>query len=109
MDTYDTLITATDNTVTDVQLTPVCASMLVDQEATTHDRLARLHSINYGCTELDDVVLRGGLQRGSIVGISATDTDCFGLMVRFFLSLFFLIQLLKRVDGSTRHDKIDLG
>lgn len=66
-----------------IQPDPVCASTLASNEATLQDRLARFQPIQYGCKELDGIVLLGGLQRGSVVGVSADNTDGFGLLVRF--------------------------
>ncbi len=87
---------------------PICASTLAGKEASLHDRLATWQPVKYGCTELDSAILLGGLQRGSVVGVSADDADGFGLLVRsFFCPL--LRWMLKRLDGVPMYDKSNLG
>ncbi|OAR02803.1 hypothetical protein LLEC1_00209 [Akanthomyces lecanii] len=60
---------------------PVCASTLASEETSLQDRLAKLQLVQYGCAELDGAVLLGGLQRGSVVGVSADNADGFGLLM----------------------------
>lgn len=64
-----------------VQPEPVRASQLSADELNEHERLLTMQPLRYGCTELDNAVLLGGLHRGSIVGVSADDVDGFGLLV----------------------------
>ncbi|EGX95083.1 hypothetical protein CCM_03355 [Cordyceps militaris CM01] len=59
---------------------PTCALALAGEEASLHGRLSSFPLVKYGCTELDEAVLLGGLERGSVVGISADDVDGFGLL-----------------------------
>ncbi|KAM3426877.1 hypothetical protein MY4824_009766 [Beauveria thailandica] len=78
MKSYNALANNTDDS--SQQPKPVNALMLACKEASLRDRLARFQPVRYGCTELDGALLCGGLQRGSIVGISA-DVDGFGLLM----------------------------
>ncbi|KAH8711136.1 hypothetical protein HC256_007951 [Beauveria bassiana] len=78
MKSYNALANITDDS--SQQPKPVSAIVLACKEASLRDRLARFQPVRYGCTELDGALLRGGLQRGSIVGISA-DFDGFGLLM----------------------------
>lgn len=69
---------------------PTCALALAGEEASLHGRLSSFPLVKYGCTELDEAVLLGGLERGSVVGISADDVDGFGLLVWLFCSRVIL-------------------
>jgi len=62
---------------------PLPASVLLNQQLARQEELRRRGSILTGCSELDQYVLLGGLDRGSVVGISAEDDDV-GLRVGFF-------------------------
>lgn len=64
-----------------VQPEPVRASQLSTDELNEQERLSTMKPLRYGCAELDNAVLLGGLRRGSIVGVSADDVDGFGLLV----------------------------
>ncbi|KAK0655885.1 hypothetical protein B0T16DRAFT_451511 [Cercophora newfieldiana] len=55
--------------------TPLPASALLDRELTRKQTLWDTGNILTGCVELDEDVLLGGLERGSVVGISAEDED----------------------------------
>lgn len=62
---------------------PVPASVLADGEAARRDGLRARGPCHSGCRELDEYVLMGGgFERGSVVGVSADDSDGFGLAVR---------------------------
>ncbi|KAK4041752.1 hypothetical protein C8A01DRAFT_14578 [Parachaetomium inaequale] len=53
-------------------LSPLPASLLLDRELARKEVLAgRGNPITTGCSELDDYVLLGGFERGSVVGVSA--------------------------------------
>lgn len=50
---------------------PILASYLLDIEEKQRKRFAKFgETIRTGCSEIDEYVLRGGLERGIIVGIS---------------------------------------
>ena len=63
-------------------LQPIDGGTLYRLEAARRDRLKQRGNCLVGCKELDDYVLLGGFERGSIVGISAEE-DEFGLLVSF--------------------------
>ncbi|KAH7157499.1 hypothetical protein B0J13DRAFT_520230 [Dactylonectria estremocensis] len=56
-------------------LEPISASVLADREARRRDAATALGSCRTGCADLDDYVLLGGFERGSIVGLSAEDEE----------------------------------
>jgi len=62
------------------QLKPVSASALFDDELRRKHQGKRQGHVLTGCSEIDDHVLLGGLERGSVVGISSEDEDM-GLLV----------------------------
>lgn len=62
---------------------PIPASQLASYEADRSRHLHALEPLQYGCAELDGVLL-GGLPRGSIVGISSDDENGFGMLVSWF-------------------------
>ena len=51
-------------------------------EIQRRDACASLHNILSGCAVLDQDVMQGGFERGTVVGISAETVDSFGEMVR---------------------------
>ncbi|KAI1779091.1 hypothetical protein F4818DRAFT_239165 [Hypoxylon cercidicola] len=59
---------------------PVTGATLYELEVARRERLRRRGRIRTGCVEIDEAVLSGGFERGSVVGISAEDVD-FGLLV----------------------------
>ncbi|KAM0439761.1 hypothetical protein ACHAPT_000855 [Fusarium lateritium] len=59
----------------DFPLDPVPASVLADKEARRRDAAAELGRCMTGCAVLDDEVLLGGFERGSVVGVSAEDEE----------------------------------
>lgn len=72
-------------------LQPLSAALLLDHELARRGSLSRKGNLTTGSAELDEHVLLGGFQRGSVVGISAEE-DEMGLSVRFFyFFLFFII------------------
>lgn len=63
---------------------PVSASTLASIEKQRRDFVRGLGPCRSGCDDLDDyVLLSGGFERGSVVGISAEDEDGVGVMVGF--------------------------
>lgn len=70
----------------DVVPVPVSASVLVGRELDRRRRLSRRGNVLTGCRDVDEYVLLGGLERGSVVGVSAEE-DEMGLLVSFFFLL----------------------
>ncbi|EEU47343.1 uncharacterized protein NECHADRAFT_35701 [Fusarium vanettenii 77-13-4] len=56
-------------------LDPIPASVLADKEARRRDAAVELGYCLTGCAVLDDDVLLGGFERGSVVGVSAEDEE----------------------------------
>lgn len=56
-------------------LEPISASVLADKEARRRDAATALGSCRTGCADLDDYVLLGGFERGSVAGLSAEDEE----------------------------------
>lgn len=66
------------------RLRPVSASALASIEKQRRDFVRGLGPCRSGCEDLDNyVLLAGGFERGSVVGISAEDEDGVGVMVSF--------------------------
>lgn len=63
-------------------LEPLSASVLADKEAKRRDAATALGACRTGCSDLDDYVLLGGFERGSVVGLSAEDEEM-SVKVRF--------------------------
>ena len=61
-------------------LEPISADILCDLESRRRDEAKALGLCRSGCADIDGYVLLGGLERGSVVGISAEDED-FGVRV----------------------------
>ncbi|KAM0274868.1 hypothetical protein ACHAQH_007793 [Verticillium albo-atrum] len=61
---------------------PVSASVLAARERRRRDGLRRRGAMVTGCREFDEVILLGGLERGSVVGMSAEEED-FGMQLAF--------------------------
>lgn len=61
-------------------LEPLPASELLKQEIFRKESLHKKGNPKTGCTELDEYVLRGGFERGSVVGLSAEDDEA-GMLV----------------------------
>ncbi|KAI0172665.1 hypothetical protein GGR52DRAFT_591167 [Hypoxylon sp. FL1284] len=59
---------------------PISGATLYELEVARRERVRRRGRIRTGCVEIDDAVLQGGFERGSVVGISAEDGD-FGLLL----------------------------
>jgi hypothetical protein len=68
-------------------LDPIQASVLCEREAKRRDQATKLGSCRTGCPEVDERVLLGGFERGSVVGISAEE-EGFGLLVGVTLRCF---------------------
>lgn len=56
-------------------LDPIPASVLADKEARRRDAAVEMGYCMTGCAVLDDEVLLGGFERGSVVGVSAEDEE----------------------------------
>ncbi|KAK4137058.1 hypothetical protein BT67DRAFT_440059, partial [Trichocladium antarcticum] len=56
-------------------LQPLPASVLLEQELARKNLLCKKGNIRTGCKELDEYVLLGGLERGSVVGVSAEEEE----------------------------------
>ncbi|KAI8681501.1 hypothetical protein NCS55_00401600 [Fusarium keratoplasticum] len=56
-------------------LDPIPASVLADKEARRRDAAVEMGYCMTGCAILDDEVLLGGFERGSVVGVSAEDEE----------------------------------
>ncbi|KAL2132028.1 hypothetical protein VTI74DRAFT_4287 [Chaetomium olivicolor] len=54
---------------------PLPASSLLDQEVARKAHLARKGNLTTGCKDLDEYVLLGGFERGSVVGVSAEEEE----------------------------------
>lgn len=63
------------------QLEPIPAAILVDKEVKRRDAIALLGACKTGCRAIDEEVMLGGFERGSVVGISAEDEEL-GVQVR---------------------------
>ncbi|KAL2757711.1 hypothetical protein ACRALDRAFT_1079832 [Sodiomyces alcalophilus JCM 7366] len=61
---------------------PVSAAVLHSRETKRRDELLRRGPVRTGCGEVDEYVLLGGFERGSVVGISAED-EAFGMRLAF--------------------------
>ncbi|KAK3365192.1 hypothetical protein B0T24DRAFT_427744 [Lasiosphaeria ovina] len=61
-------------------LEPIPASVLLKKAVERKDGLRRRGNILTGCGELDEYVLLGGFERGSVVGVSAEDGEI-GLLI----------------------------
>lgn len=67
-------------------LEPVSASTVAENETRRRDANQRLGACCCGCSEVDDYTLLGGVERGSIVGVSSEE-ESFGLTVSFGIDL----------------------
>lgn len=62
---------------------PVSADVLLRRETKRRDALKKRGPVRVGCREVDEYVLMGGgLERGSVVGVSS-ESEQMGLMVSF--------------------------
>ncbi|KAI1017927.1 hypothetical protein LB504_004151 [Fusarium proliferatum] len=57
------------------QLEPIPAAILADKEVKRRDAIALLGACKTGCRVIDEEVMLGGFERGSVVGISAEDEE----------------------------------
>ncbi|KAM0077691.1 hypothetical protein ACKRZS_010030 [Fusarium odoratissimum] len=57
------------------QLEPIPAAILADKEVKRRDVIALLGACKTGCKVIDEEVMLGGFERGSVVGISAEDEE----------------------------------
>lgn len=70
-------------------LTPQPATLLLDSEIARRETLAARGRIQTGCHELDEHVLLGGFDRGSVVGVSAEEEEG-GLGLGLAVCCFFI-------------------
>lgn len=87
--------TTTTTASTPIPLDPVSGAALYDLEVSRRRALAAAGSrprlAGTGCPEIDrEVLLCGGFERGSVVGVSAEDVD-FGVLVSSFYSYSFIL------------------
>lgn len=80
------------SSISRVVLEPIPATIVAENETRRRDENQRLGSCLSGCVELDEYVLLGGLERGSVVGVSA-EREEFGFTVREIYSRVFFISL----------------
>ncbi|GKT42640.1 uncharacterized protein ColSpa_02821 [Colletotrichum spaethianum] len=76
-------------------LDPVSAAVLCSRETKRRDAAKARGSLRVGCREVDEEVLVGGFERGSVVGLSA-ESEQMGLLI----SLQALVNTLSRQDGG---------
>ncbi|KAH7362206.1 hypothetical protein B0T11DRAFT_81914 [Plectosphaerella cucumerina] len=81
-------------------LEPITASVLRRKERRRRDAIATLGHVTDGCGEIDDYVLLGGLDRGSVVGLSAED-EAIGLRI----ALQAAARALVRGDAKARQQR----
>ena len=60
---------------------PLSGAVILHQELLYRESCTARGNVSTGCTELDEDVLIGGLERGRVVGLSAEE-EGFGLLVR---------------------------
>lgn len=78
-------------------LEPISAAVLATSETRRRDQAAALGRLRTGCDDVDDYVLLGGLERGSVVGVSAEEEDAVGVTVSSFdtgPSIYLLLPLI---------------
>lgn len=74
---------------------PVSAAALASVEKQRRDLVRGLGLCRSGCEDLDNyVLLAGGFERGSVVGISAEDEDGVGVMVSFSDFIYMCVLLI---------------
>ncbi|KAL0937369.1 uncharacterized protein CTRU02_207100 [Colletotrichum truncatum] len=61
-------------------LEPISAAVLCRKETKRRDALKKRGPVRVGCPEIDEYVLMGGLERGSVVGLSA-ESEQMGLLI----------------------------
>ncbi|OTB01814.1 hypothetical protein M426DRAFT_210372 [Hypoxylon sp. CI-4A] len=61
-------------------LEPMSGATLYEVETARREKIRQRGKLKTGCAEVDDAVLLGGWERGSVVGVSAEDGDA-GLLV----------------------------
>ncbi|UNI24110.1 hypothetical protein JDV02_009885 [Purpureocillium takamizusanense] len=81
-------------------LDPVPATVLAAREAARRNAARALGPCGVGCAEVDDEALlgAGGLERGTVVGVSCEDEDGFGLTL--------CLQVVARALLAHEHDKV---
>lgn len=68
------------STTSHITLDPIPATTIAYNEIQRRDANVNLGLCKIGCPEIDDYVLQGGLERGSVVGVSAEKEE-FGVTV----------------------------
>ncbi|KAM7221650.1 hypothetical protein V8F06_003041 [Rhypophila decipiens] len=88
---------------------PVPASVLVDGELARRARLKPgTGNILTGCREIDEYVLLGGFERGSVVGVSSEDDEV-GLLIGLQTASHLLVTALLGNDGiDTNYPKVTI-
>ncbi|VUC33139.1 unnamed protein product, partial [Clonostachys rosea] len=76
-------------------LEPVVASTVLNSERERRVYNQKLGACRTGCDDIDDYVLIGGLERGSVVGLSSEREDEFGLVTNCLIS--FGVQLAVQI------------
>ncbi len=54
---------------------PVSGATLYELQVARREKLRRRSRVRTGCGEIDEAVLLGGFERGSVVGVCAEDGD----------------------------------
>lgn len=83
-----------------IVLEPIPATIIAEVESRRRDANRDLGPCQSGCSEVDDSALLGGLERGSVVGISSED-ESFGVTVSAGLLPFGFFFLLSFPAGLT--------
>lgn len=84
------------NNASHITLEPVPATVVAGNETRRREDNQQLGNCRSGCAEVDNHVLLGGLERGSVVGVSAEKED-FGVTVSFHPSYNPVILALIRI------------
>ncbi len=79
---------------------PLPASLVLDQELARRELLSANGNLMTGCSELDDYLLLGGFERGSVVGVSAEEEEM-GLLVSFLFFFVFAPLLESGVESQS--------
>ncbi|KAL2259673.1 hypothetical protein VTK26DRAFT_6554 [Humicola hyalothermophila] len=80
----------------DAALKPLLASVLLEEELTRKETLGKKGILRTGCNELDEYVLLGGFERGSVVGLSAEEDE-----VAMLIGLQTIAHALASASSST--------
>ncbi|CAH0039212.1 unnamed protein product, partial [Clonostachys solani] len=78
-------------------LEPVVAAAVLNRERERRVSNQKLGACRSGCDDIDDYVLMGGLERGSVVGLSSEREDEFGLVVKADCLILLVVQLAVQI------------